>query len=1582
MKKWNFFCFFFCLWSLCTFASDPYKSDLQKITERLIDDALRRNVNEDSVSRYMDLMRSDGSFPDLNYVNVCSGACFPAGDHLKRLDAMAVAYRKSGSPNKRDKRLLEKILFGLDYWYRVRPVSGNWWFNEIGVPQDYMLPLLLLKGEVADTILYRYSTYLKDLTGNKAHKGKNRTWVSGIVIHKGCIEDNATLVSCGFESIASTIKIVAKQGEEGIKPDRSFHQHRSQLYIGGYGLSYADDIAYYLWLARDTSFETYFTKEKKELFADFLLDGVRWFGYCNSFDFGTIGRNISRQEGLRNILPVTLKRMELCDKKNAALYKAWRMHVEKGEKSPVTGNRHYWKSDIMVQRGNNYYMSAKILSARTNGTEMLNDENLLGYNLPLGATNIQTSGKEYKDIFPLWNWTKIPGTTAVQQLDSARLEGYLFGQNDFGGGVSNGQDGIMAYVHDYRGVNARKAYFFMKDVLICLGAGISSQSVGKVVTTINQCFYRTEPIVCRNHVEKLFEEAEDSVMINPSWVYHGDVGYVFPHGGNIKLQTQNNDGSWQRINKTGNGKMLTGKVFSLYIDHGYSPQDSSYAYMVVPGKTLSDFRKFVIENKFRIEANTSEVQVVSYGNFFSFVFYVPGKITLENGLTVATDSPLLVQIEKVSDTYRIWSADPLYKQRSVYLSLNGCEKRIDFPQGDNVGSTSYCEISEFRPVGLQCEYLVNPLGIDLQTPRLSWQMGTTSTERGKRQVAYRILVSSSIDLLKSDKGDLWDSGLVHSSVSVNVPYNGKSLVSNQACYWKVQVVDEQGKYSIWSEPSFWRVGILSGDWRAKWIGSSEMEAQSVGGKKIYNKMYDPWFRKTFTLNDKVVDAILYVASIGFHELYVNGKKISDAVLVPSATDHKSRARYVAYDITSFLKKGENVIALWLGTSWAIFPAYQRDDKPAIPMVLAQTDIYMESGKKISLVSDHSWKVHSSPNLLMGYWEAHHFAGEFYDASLEINDWNMAYFDDSEWDFAKIYNPSILVSSDKTEPNKLIKEIYPLKIEEIEAGVYRVDMGINYTGWFEMQIEANPGDSVHFYFSERENSRCSFGIHSIYKMGKKGKGTFCNRFNYMTGRWVQITGLNKKPDIKQIRGWMIRPDYRRTGNFECDIPLLNSIYRTTLWSFENLSLGNYVVDCPHRERCGYGGDALATTRTAMGNYRLAAFYSKWMEDWRDVQNVSGDVPYTAPTRIGGGGPSWSGFCITLPWEFYRWYGDKRVLEENYSTIRRWLSFVETKSQHDMLVRWGGKWSFLGDWLWPKAWPERSAMEKRGKALGDTRETLFFNNCHWIYSLETAADIADVLGRTQDALDYRRRAKQVREAVHDEFFNSADNSYVNGYPSYLAIAIMVNLPPEPLKNKVWTRLEYEILNKRDGHFWGGITAGSFLMNFLLDQGRNDLIFKMAMKEDFPSWGYMLKQNLGTFFEDWECGGSGLHSSYLYIGSWFIEALGGIKRPSSGFNQFIIEPWITEYGPKLVKSHYNSIYGDIVSNWSLKSDHLNMEIVVPANTTAVLCLPKVNLNSVMEGGLDWRNVKGVKLISADDNKIVFSLESGAYNFSAILL
>lgn len=883
---------------------------------------------------------------------------------------------------------------------------------------------------------------------------------------------------------------------------------------------------------------------------------------------------------------------------------------------------------------------------------------------------------------------------------------------------------------------------------------------------------------------------------------------------------------------------------------------------------------------------------------------------------------------------------------------------------------------------LRCEYLKEPMGLDVANPRLSWQLlATRAGARGVRQTGYQILVASSGDLLQRDRADLWDSGTVASNESVNITYEGKRLNSGAECFWKVRVKDEREHWSAWSRPVQWTMGLMQpSGWRGQWIGSPDAPEKLPAGKPVDNTQPDPWFRKTFELPVAPTRAVIYVASVGYHECYVNGQRIGDAVLAPATTDHSRRARYVAYDITRNLKQGPNVIALWLGVSWSIFPAYQSKDKPAAPIVRVQAQIELPGSGKIQVVTDSSWRTHPSPNTLLGYWDAHGFGGERYDANLELTNWCDTGFDDAAWKQAAVFHPEFILSADKTEPNRLTGEIKPVAVTEATNGDYRVDMGVNYAGWFEMELTGQPGDRVEFQFSERQNASMTFGLHSTYILGSSGKGVFRNRFNYMSGRWVQVSGLRTRPALNQMRGWVIHTDYQRASDFACDQPLLNKIYQTTLWTFENLSLGGYVVDCPQRERRGYGGDGSATIQTALDNYQLGAFCTKWMEDWRDVQRGDGFLPHTAPTQLGGGGPAWSGFCVLLPWKMYCFYGDQKILRQSFPTIQSWLKFLESQSRRNMLVAYGGGWGFLGDWQWPKFSADRRELEKQKKFFSDTQESLFFNNCCWIYNLETAAKIAEVIGEKEAAAAYRNRADTIRAAVHPTFFNPTDNSYVNGFPAYLAIALLVDLPPQSLRAAVWRRLEQEIMVNRNGHIWAGITGGGILFNTLLEKNRNDLLYAMISKEDYPGWGYMLRNGATTFYEDWDCNGSYLHNSYLYAGSWFIENLAGIRQPDAGYGHFVIEPWIDQrQGPQSVRAHHDSLYGRIATDWKIENNTLRLDATVPPNTDARLRLHHVISSTIRESTRPLNGAEGVLVESETGAVTVLRLGSGHYAFTA---
>jgi alpha-L-rhamnosidase len=854
-------------------------------------------------------------------------------------------------------------------------------------------------------------------------------------------------------------------------------------------------------------------------------------------------------------------------------------------------------------------------------------------------------------------------------------------------------------------------------------------------------------------------------------------------------------------------------------------------------------------------------------------------------------------------------------------------------------------------------------------------------------------VASSKTLLAKDKGDLWDSGQVESDQSNLIVYEGSPLSAHMRCYWKVRVRNQKETLSQWSAPGEWTMGILNpSDWRAKWIGA---EQQFVKVDKLPPEgdyLADPWLRKTISLKAKPRHASIYIASVGYHELYVNGRKVGDAVLMPNVADHTRRARYVTYEITDHLQPGRNAIGLWLGTSWSVYPLYKTEDKPQTPIVMAQAHIEMPEGQTLSVGTDDTWKTHPSPNVLLGTWMFMNFGGEYYDAGKEMPDWCRAELDDSDWKPATVYQPRLVVSAEILEPNRRIRKIEPVAVEEIEGEGYRVDMGVNFAGLVELDVKGKPGDIVELQWSEDQKKLITHKLRSAYRIGPAGQGTFANRFNYGSGRWILIKGLGYEPDLEDIRGYMVRTDFRRAGRFECSNKLLNDIYDIVLWTLDNLSVGGYVVDCPQRERMGYGGDAHATTQTAMNNYHLGPFYTKWSQDWRDTQGKdsawglgekstnqnkpqqAGNLPYTAPTYWGGGGPAWSGYCVTLPWYMYRHYGDVRILEENFETIRLWLTFLESKSKDDMLVRWGGQWDFLGDWLWPGA---------QG-VNGDTRETLFFNNCYWVYNLQTAARIAEALGKKDIAARHRKRADTVRKAVHEEFFDAEENGYVNNLQAYLAAALLVDLPPVEVRPAVWKRFEDEILVKRKGHFWGGITGGYFIVKNMLEFDRTDLMFEMATKEDYPGWGDMLRRGATTLWEAWDGRNSLLHSSYLHVGAWFIEGLGGIRPDPAGpgYKRFIIKPGVPKDGAlDWVEAEFESPYGTIVSNWKIAGDTITLEVAIPPNTTATVYVPTDDPKSVTESDLPVTRARGVKHLRDEEGRSVLEVEPGRYTFKGAL-
>lgn len=910
----------------------------------------------------------------------------------------------------------------------------------------------------------------------------------------------------------------------------------------------------------------------------------------------------------------------------------------------------------------------------------------------------------------------------------------------------------------------------------------------------------------------------------------------------------------------------------------------------------------------------------------------------------------------------------------------------------NLLSISFAS-SPILPTQLQIEYLTNPIGLDVKKPRFSWILESKRLNYyGGAQNAYRILVASSPKLLKAGKSDLWDSQWVSSSQMSQIEYNGAPLFSDKTYYWTVAIKDEKNKISDWGKPNYWTTGLLEDNlWNAKWIGGNEV----FDPKQEDCNISDPWLRKTFDLNFVPKQANIYVASIGFHEIYVNGKRIGEEVMAPAVSDHTKRARYVVYDIAPYLMQGKNVIALWLGTSWSIFPAYVLDNsRPLTPMVAAQVDFYQDPADtkpRQTVITDESWKIKDSPNKLLGIWYFHRMGGEIWDDRQSIENWNLLSYDDKEWNDATVYNQDLKISAQNTKGNKIYEAIKPIAIEERADGSFRVDMGVNFAGWTEVKLCGNEGDRIDFYYSEREQEDMTFGLRSAFILGKSGRGVFKNRFNYSSGRWITIKGLKYKPSLEDIQGWLIHSDYDEVASFVSSDSLQNWIYDRIKWTFRNLSLGGFIVDCPQRERMGYGGDAHATSETGMLNFDLGSFYTKWMQDWRDVQGTepmvgnmhdpnyarkevtsgrifnNGILPHTAPTYWGGGGPAWGGIVVTLPWFMYQQYGDTRALTDNYALIKGWLSFLDSHVENDLMKRFGGQWDFLGDWLWPNATAEGMNNDKD--------ETLCLNNTYRVFNLRTAAKIARVIGDVAQAELWEEKADRSSEAINKRFYNKQLNIYSDGSMANLASALLAEVVPLADRGKIMQSLEKEILTNRKGHIHAGITGGALLFKLLRDTRRNDLIYSMTSKSTYPSWGYMKENGATTIWEMWEKdlpGLSLLHSSYLYPGAWYIDGVLGIKRDLPGFKQFIIEPPTRlETDLKWAEGIYNSPVGQIESKWHRAGEQFMLTINVPINS---ICLLKLD---VQDAQIVKEKKDIVTKVGMEGKKVIFKLIPGRYEF-----
>lgn len=867
--------------------------------------------------------------------------------------------------------------------------------------------------------------------------------------------------------------------------------------------------------------------------------------------------------------------------------------------------------------------------------------------------------------------------------------------------------------------------------------------------------------------------------------------------------------------------------------------------------------------------------------------------------------------------------------------------------------------STMQVVDLQCEYLSEPIGIDVRTPRFNWKLLDLKNTRGQQQTAYHVLVASNKSLLNRNVGDLWDSGVVSSEQSTLINYEGKDLSSNQVCYWKVCACDKYKKSTLWSPVACFSMGLLHPeDWKGVWIKHPGVSEEN-----------HLWFRKTFKVNKKVESAFIHVASMGYHELYINGKKADDRILAPALTRLDKRALYITYDISGFLKVGNNVVSVWYGPGWSRYEFFKDHVSQAFR---AQLDGKTTDGNSFSVHTDTSWKCQVSSSKNTGFSKYRDNGGECVNAMKYIANWNAVDFDDSQWPFVKKANLNVALSAQMMPPTRIIDTIQVQSVTDTIKGVYKADMGKNFTGWIELKMNGmSAGDTIVIMVADDPTSIQDFAQKNIYICKGVPGETFCNRFNYVAGRYINIKGLKQSPKLSDIKGYVIATDLKRMGHFLSSDTLFNQIYETDLWTYRICTTEGYTSDCPHRERLGYGEELYATAwGIGLPNYQSGSFYAKLLRDWTDVQEPNGWINHTVPQiNKHFGGPMWSSSGLNIGWEYYQTYGDRRILEVIYGASKKWLDFLYQHSTSGLLEPYAGGGKFLGDWAGPG----------QRKEMGGSPESSFFNNCVYAMNLKTFVDIAGILGKNADVALYKGRLDSLKPKIQAKFFCPKTNTYLSGNQVQTAFPLWQNITPASLYPTVLSHFEKE-MTLNHPFLDMGSSGLPVLLKFLTeDHEYNDVMASILSKTDEPSYGYFLKRGETAWPEYWNVDvPSRIHTCYTGIASWFIKCVGGI-RPDPlhpGYQSFLIKPAILD-NLLFADAETESLYGSIKCSWKKEGNKLRINISVPVNSQAIVYFPANGEDYISESGKPLAKVLGIHVLKQEGPSLLLQLKSGNYEF-----
>lgn len=872
---------------------------------------------------------------------------------------------------------------------------------------------------------------------------------------------------------------------------------------------------------------------------------------------------------------------------------------------------------------------------------------------------------------------------------------------------------------------------------------------------------------------------------------------------------------------------------------------------------------------------------------------------------------------------------------------------------------------------LRTEYKINPLGIEVLQPRLSWMI--ESDEFEVKQEAYRILVASTAEKLMGNDYDLWDSGTIKNDQAIQNIYAGTQLYSEQLCYWKVEVWTNKSEESISSEMGFWSMGLLSAqEWRADWIGMKrEPDIEHLPAR---------YLRKEFSISKPIHRATVYSTALGVYELHFNGNRIND-LFAPGWTDYEKRVQYETHDVTSYLSSESNVIGIVLGSGWYAGHVGMSGTcwYGDTPYALLQLHIEYTDGTKEVIGSDQSWKTSTGPLIYSDM-----IMGETYDATKELGDWTKSNYNQSNWSDSDILSSYEGVLQAILEPPiQVTEEMKPVSITKTESGSYIFDMGQNMVGWAAIKIKGPKGHKITLSYAEMLNPDGTLYIANLrdavqqdhyFMRGDQEEETYEPHFTFHGFRYVEVIGSPYELTTNDLIGKVIHSTTTQVGTFETSDPMINRLFKNIEWG----QRGNFLsvpTDCPQRdERLGWTGDAQIFIRTASYNSDVAGFFTKYLVDVTDAQLSTGAFPDVAPDGgwiwfkttekkvrwLAPDNAGWGDAGVIIPWTLYQVYHDKRILEQMYPAMEKWIDYLKNGSTNLIRPDHGD----YGDWL----------------SINSVTPNEVVGTAYFAYSTQLMAKISRVLGKEDDEQKYDRLFKDIRTAFNQAFVD--DNGRISGDSQTVYIlALRFGLLEG---DRIQQALSYLVddIRKQNNHISTGFLGVGHILPVLSDHGEDELAYALLQQESFPSWLYSVKHDATTIWERWDgwteehgFQNPGTNSFNHYalgsVGEWMYRYMAGIDLQQPGYQHTTIRPRIGG-GLTYVKADYTSIYGKIASSWKLEKEQGLLEVSIPANTTADIYVPNIfnrQVQSITSGAVFVKKL--------EDGTFLYRVGSGNYQF-----